>query len=194
MIEITDKHIQIAKACAGKYAATRPLADKEAFEGVALEALVKAAQRFAGNGSFEKYMVQKVWFAMLDESRRSSNMTREHIASLQRGEDRYLVRHKNGVIAEQEIMTVLSLDSAVTENGHSFIEILADAHNDIADSPALIDHREAIAKLKPRLRFVLLGQIDGVTQEELANLMHVSPARVCQLQAKARHEYKRLAA
>jgi RNA polymerase sigma factor (sigma-70 family) len=186
-VTIEPAHVELADAIAAKFVRGLPRGvDVDAYRGAALEALAKAAKTYdpARGWAFDGYAAQRMWFAMVDEVREQTGNSRANYAATCRGE-RQVITDRRGVRREVPFMTESSFDAPLTSDAEATVGDHVPAREELDGALALAEVREAISRLRPRLRFVLLARGYGYTQEEIAALLGVTGSRISQLEAVA---------
>lgn len=134
--------------------------------GIATVALVEAATRYdasrSGRGAFGAYALVRVRGALVDEWRRRTQYHRRRAAP--------------------RVPLLYSLDEW-RALGLSGWEPSTDP---LAHAATWVDVRDVLRALPPRTRYALLAGAWGVSYEEIARTLGVSPERVWQLRRKAR--------
>jgi RNA polymerase sigma factor (sigma-70 family) len=189
-VEITQEHIELAERAAQKFCAYRPWVDEDALLGAALESLVKSARDFNGKGQFSTWAVQKMYYAMFDELRNLSFLSRADQRAVKRG-DKIIHGQKN----KREIAppVLISLEQPVAEN-LSVGDMLDSNEGGYEQVETSIVLSAILADATPRERLVTLARQRGFTQAEIGSWLGVSEARVSQIQrAVGERLVKRLA-
>jgi RNA polymerase sigma factor for flagellar operon FliA len=176
--ELVEGTLAIALACISRFVARLPEGlDVDAVRGAAFEALVEAAERWDPTRSsqyFSTYAWRRMWGAMQDECRGLDPNSRSARA---RGETR------RAIALEAEIEGT---------EGLTYADVLNDPNEDLAgDLAARCDLAQAVARLSPRQRFVVLAFAEGYRNREIGSLLGVSESRVSQIRTAAARKIRR---